>query len=109
MQAQADKTHFSEWCILELFGHQKMAGHVTQAPIGDFLRVDVYGPNDSEPVFTRMISPKAIYALNPCEEKVARLAAKQFQPQPISKWRMKQLLPPEPEADTFAADDDLAF
>ncbi|HEY0169427.1 MAG TPA: hypothetical protein VGB98_00120 [Pyrinomonadaceae bacterium] len=37
------KKTFDCWCVLELFGHVRLAGHVTEASIGgcSFLRVDV--------------------------------------------------------------------
>lgn len=64
---------FDQWCLLELFGHQKLAGRVSESQIagGNFLRVDV-PETASNPSFTRIINPSAIYAINPITEEVAR-------------------------------------
>lgn len=59
MEATEGQPQFDEWAIVELFGHQKIAGHVTQAPIGDMLRVDVH-QDDEKILYTRFINPKAI-------------------------------------------------
>ena len=39
----SDKNGFNEWALVELFGHQKIVGKVTEATLagGAFLRVDV--------------------------------------------------------------------
>lgn len=38
-----DTHKFESWCIVELFGHQRIAGLVTEQTIGgcNFVRVDV--------------------------------------------------------------------
>lgn len=87
-----DHPAFDEWAIIELFGHQKMAGHVTQAPIGDMLRVDVHDTADHV-IYTRFINPKAIYAINPVSAEVAIAVGKQFAQPPVSRWELPQLLP----------------
>ena len=39
----SDQEKFDQWAVVELFGHQQIAGRVTEASIGgcSFLRVDV--------------------------------------------------------------------
>lgn len=86
-----DTATFDEWCIVELFGHQKIAGHVQEASFGSFLRVDVY---DNETIlYTRFLNPKAIYAINPVSKEVAIAVGKQFAQPPVSRWDMQQVLP----------------
>lgn len=50
--------------VVELFGHQKMAGKVTEQSIGPstFVRIDVPETNH-QPAFTRLLNPSAIYAI----------------------------------------------
>ena len=93
---------FDEWAIVELFGHQRIVGRVTPAPIGDMLRVDVPGDNDTI-LYTRIINPKAIYAINPVSEEVAKTIAKKYVQPPIERWEITHLLP------TNKDDDDLGF
>lgn len=115
MEAQEGQPQFDEWAIVELFGHQKIAGHVTQAPIGDMLRVDVHESEDSI-LYTRFINPKAIYAINPVSSEVAILVGKQFAQPPVSRWDLQDILPKQvalPSHDDEKPfdddDDDLIF
>lgn len=65
--------NFNLWCIVELFGHNRIAGKCSEQSIAgnNFLRVDV--PTTSKQSgFTRFLSASAIYAINPVTEEVAR-------------------------------------
>ena len=66
---------FEEWAVVELFGHNRIAGKVSEATIGGcaFVRVDV--PETAKPAYTKYFGNGAIYAMTPCEEIVAKLAA----------------------------------
>jgi hypothetical protein len=80
---------FDSWAILELFGHRKLAGRVTEATLagGSFLRIDVPGL-DGETAATQFYGPSAIYAITPCEESVARRFAQDHQPAPVVRWEL---------------------
>jgi len=101
----AGNPQFDEWCIVELFGHQKMAGHVTQSPLGDMLRVDVHTDEDTI-LYTRFINPKAIYAINPVSQEVALLVGRQFAQPPVSRWELQDMLPKQPVATLPASQHD---
>lgn len=77
---------------MELFGHQKIVGQVTEAALagGAFLRVDVPGFNAS-PAFTRYFSPGAIYSINPITEAVARGLMDRYRNEPVSRYELPQL------------------
>ena len=66
---------FDHWCVVELFGHTKIAGRVTEQVIGGqaFVRVDVpeHGNNAA---FTKLYGSGAIYCMSPCSEAIARRA-----------------------------------
>ncbi|HEY7184334.1 MAG TPA: hypothetical protein VIC84_23060 [Blastocatellia bacterium] len=67
---------FEHWCLVELFGHQRIAGFVSEATIGGgaFIRVDVPNPHGEGDLYTRYFGPAAIYAINPTtKEEVFRL------------------------------------
>lgn len=75
------------FAVVELFGHTKMAGLVTEQSIGGatFVRVDV--PETKRQVgFTRLLNPSAIYAINPVTEDVMKFKAEQFHQAPIESW-----------------------
>lgn len=83
---------FEEWALLELFGHQRLAGRVTEATIGGgaFVRVDV--PDDKgRIVLTKFLNPSAIYAISPCDENVAVAAAQSIDAAPVKRYELKQL------------------
>lgn len=63
----ADK--FEQWAVVELFGHQVIAGMVSEQVIGGqgFVRVDVPAVNGSQ-AFTKFYGAGAIYAISPCDE-----------------------------------------
>lgn len=83
----ADK--FESWGIVELFGHQQIAGRISEATIGgcSFVRVDVPVADEAhmdEWRYTRYFGQGAIYALNPTSEAVARIKARSCQEPPFS-------------------------
>lgn len=91
------------WALVELFGHQKIVGKVTEASMagGAFLRVDVPSFNGS-PGFTRFFSPGAIYSINPVTEEVARALADQHRNEPVSRFELPQLA--EKSTDNYCPD-----
>jgi hypothetical protein len=83
-----DKAKFEEWAVVELFGHQRIAGKVSEATIGGcaFVRVDVPdvpGDDVDAPLrsrgYTKYFGNGAIYAMTPCDEDVARLAVAEIE------------------------------
>lgn len=98
-----EENKFESWAIVELFGHQQIAGLVTEQQVGgqSFVRVDV--PEvDGKPGFTKLYGSGAIYAMTPCSEEVARLAVERLAVRPISIWMPeinRQLPPPTIDED----------
>ena len=67
-----EQTKFEEWAVLELFGHQRLAGLVSEVQLGgaSFVRVDV--PEDGKKKgwkLTKMYNPSAIYSIAPVTEE----------------------------------------
>ncbi len=96
---------FDSWAIIEIMGHQRLAGHVTEQAVAGsaLLRVDVpevtteprWGnPGETIPAFTTFISSGSIYRMTPCTEEVAMAAIKQFRERPITCVAMPKALPP---------------
>lgn len=88
------------WAIVELFGHQKIAGEVSEEALagGSFLRVDVPAEGDYV-AFTRFYGASAVYSITPVSEEVARLACRQIAPKPMTIWvpELQRIAPPEVE------------
>lgn len=81
------KTTLETWAIVELFGHTTVAGYITEQSIGGgaFIRVDV--PDiDGQPGFTKFYGDKAIYAITPTTEEVARIAVERLRVRPVTHF-----------------------
>lgn len=85
------KDKFQIWGIVELFGHSKIAGELTEQNIAgaNMLRVDV-PETESNPSFTRFLNHAAIYAINPTDKETATFVAKNLNNKPIDSWDIKQ-------------------
>lgn len=90
---------FEQWAIVELFGHQRIAGHVTEQTIGgsSFVRIDVPACESTEfaeaaQPFTKLFGQGAIYAISFVDEAAAKYVARQIRTQPIDTYSLKQAL-----------------
>ncbi len=83
----SDQEGFVGWAIVELFGHKRLAGHVSSQVVagGSLVRIDVpETPADTRPVtqaYTKLVGVAAIYGITPVTEDVARRAARE-----IERW-----------------------
>jgi len=98
---------FAGWYIVELMGHRRLAGYVTEQTIAGagFLRIDVPGPEmDSAealtPIATQFFAPSSVYAMTPTTEAMARRVALASRPEPVKQWE----LPPTPALPSRTAD-----
>jgi len=84
---------FDLWCVVELFGHTKIAGRCTEQNIAgaNMLRVDV-PETDKQPAFTKLFGSGAIYAINPVDEVTCKAMAERIQTKPIDSWDFNQVL-----------------
>lgn len=83
-----DTPGFQQWCVVELFGHQRYAGLLTQAdwPPG-FGRLDIPATPGHEAV-TQLVNPSSIYRLTPTTETIATAVAAQCRPEPVHRWEL---------------------
>lgn len=84
---------FEEWVIMEMFGHIRLAGKVTEATIlggHSLLRLDI--PDKDGKFVTQFLGPGSIFRMTPCNEDVARKVASQCQPEPVHRWEMPELI-----------------
>jgi hypothetical protein len=80
------------FAIVELFGHAVVAGKVIEQTVGSstFVRIDV-PETKTQPAFTRIVNPSAIYALNPVTEEVMVLRAESLNQKPIESWDIRKM------------------
>lgn len=62
------------WMMVEIFGHTKIAGRVTERKIGTAVMIQVDVPKGMEKEFshTQMFGPAAIFSMTPTSEKWCR-------------------------------------
>lgn len=75
------------WAIVEIMGHKRYAGYVSEEVLGgaSFVRVDVPDQNGCK-AFSKMFGAQSIYCITPVSEDAAKAAASQFKEQPLSEW-----------------------
>ena len=93
-----EQPKIEQWAVVELFGHQKIAGLLTEATIGgcSFVRVDVPENGDS-PGFTKLYGNGAIYAISFVTEDIARRAASYYEVKPVQSYELPKLTMRTPE------------
>lgn len=87
-----NKEKFDQWALVELFGHQKIVGRVTEATLagGAFLRVDVPAMGENK-AYTRFYGPGAIYSINPVTEEIAMGLLQSYRNEPVSRFDLPQI------------------
>jgi len=75
------------WALVELFGHQRIAGKVVEAEIGGghLIRVEVPAVKGREPL-TKYYNVKAVYGITPVDEPTARRMAEDIDPSPVNSY-----------------------
>jgi len=117
-----EKQAFEQWATLELFGHKKLAGKISEQVIGgcSFVRVDVPRTAACGP-FTKLFGQGAIYGILFVDEETAMAAAVMMAEKPIDEWSARKMIEGLPAApcagrlvdaefvDPFSDDDDEAI
>jgi len=96
---------FDQWAIVDVMGHQRYVGRVTEQVIAGtgFVRVDVPGTDKVKP-WTKLIGTSSIYAITPVSEEIARAMAQNRQSEPIQAYELTPRL--TAQASLFDSDDD---
>lgn len=121
----AEETKFSAWAILEVMGHVKLAGLVSEQVIAGhaFVRIDVPDVPGAD-AFTRFFGAGSIYSITPVAEPIAREYAGHLQASPVTIYgdsalaralrqpalpMPERVRPARPMPDDEIYDDDPAF
>lgn len=96
-------TGFEGWAIVELMGHRKLAGNVTEVTIAGaaMLRLDV----PSDPPVTQFYGGSAIYCITPTTEELARRIAANSRPTPVHAYELPAPRPVGPRIPRESFDD----
>lgn len=94
---------FEAWVVIELLGHRRHAGRVSEQQIAGatFLRVDI--PLNNGQDLTQFYGPGSVYCITPVTEEVARSVARNNQPQPIHQWELPS------RVDSHVSGDDTPY
>lgn len=107
MPETQEQDKFEAWGLLELFGHQRLAGRLSEQTIGGchFIRVDVPAVGDV-PEYTRFFTQGAIYGMTITSEQVAKAIAAGLRARPVQPYELPRApaLPDVPEEEGFIDD-----
>lgn len=105
MSEKQDK--FEAWGLLEMFGHQRLAGLLTEQTIGGchFIRIDVPEVEGVQG-YTRFFTNGAIYGMTITTEEVARGLAANLRARPVQAYELRSVEPARQIAHNEPADDD---
>ncbi len=87
------------WVILELFGHRRLAGYLSEVELAGstFLRLTIPDADPTKPPrATQDYQPTAVYGITWTTEEVARKVAARSQPAPVAQWELDR-----PAAEEF--------
>jgi hypothetical protein len=94
-----DGQKFEQWALVELFGHQRIAGRVSEQTIGggSFVRVDVpelpaAGDKVATQAVTKLFGPAAIYGITFLDEAAAMVFVRQIRTQPMDEWSLRRAM-----------------
>jgi hypothetical protein len=101
---------FKSWGLLELFGHQRLAGELSEQTIGGchFIRIDVPALDDI-PTYTRYFTQGAIYGMTPMAEATARKLANYLRAVPVNAYELREKSTPMLTSARVDDDDDREF
>lgn len=93
-----DVKSFDAWGIVEIMGHDRIAGRITEQAVGGcaFVRVDVPAVNGRD-AYTRLFGPGAIFSVSVTSEDTAKMAATQFRSSPMAEWDARRLIQSQPQ------------
>lgn len=114
---------FAEWAVIEIMGHKRFAGYVTEQSVGgaSFIRVDVpdieLKTGDQLPAFSKLFGASSIYCITPTTREAALAFAESIRAESFHRYELPKLgnvrtasnlHEIDPDDITFDDDDDSA-
>ncbi len=83
------ETKFEEWAIVDVMGHQRYVGKVTEQVIAGcgFVRVDI-PKTETTQAWTKLVGTGSIYAITPVSEDITRAMAARSQKDPVQAFEL---------------------
>jgi hypothetical protein len=80
---------FEGWAIIELMGHRKLGGYLSEQTIAGaaFVRIDVVNI-DGTAIATQFYSASAVYCITPTTQDVATAFGTNHKPEPVTRWEL---------------------
>lgn len=103
----SQEAKFDEWAIVDVMGHQRYVGRVTEQVIAGtgFVRVDVPATEKVQ-AWTKLIGTGSIYAITPVTEEIAKAMAENRQAEPIKAFELTPRLTSQASIPFDPYDDD---
>ena len=85
----SNEDRFDTWAIVELLGHRRLVGKASEQEIAGtgFLRIDVPSEEGATRQ-THLVNPSSVYCITPVSEEAAKLAARNANPDPVTRWEL---------------------
>lgn len=101
MESEPQADQVDGWALVEIFGHDKIAGRISTRKFGTevMFQVDVPGEGTAFE-FTRLLNPKSIFAIQPTSEDWCRRFAQ------FARSQAKPILPYVPTAKQLGQGED---
>jgi hypothetical protein len=78
-----------KWCVLELMGHVRLAGYVTEVQLAGFGMLHVAIPNDEGGFWEQHVPPASLYRMTTVAEDIARMVAKDSPGMPVQEYHVR--------------------
>lgn len=90
MTDQEQPAPFKTWAILELMGHIRLGGMVSEeVRFGTTMgRIDIPGEKEEEWTATQYFGGGSVYRVTPCTEETARAVAASNRPRPSHTYQL---------------------
>lgn len=97
---------FHQYAIVEVFGHQRFAGLVTEQNVAGhgYVRIDVPAVG-AQSAFTKLLAHSSIFSITPVTEDVAKRAAQNFRAAPVNVFDL-QPRETQRQIEDWGGDDD---
>lgn len=109
MNVEPIQTPVEFWAVVELMGHQRIAGRLTEHTLAgsSFIRIDVpegqYADGSPRQTQTFLQSPGSIYRVRLVDQACAMLAAAEIRVDPFSEYSLSQQIAKLNQAATHRA------
>lgn len=99
---------FDCYAIVDVMGHQRYIGRVTEQVIAGqgFVRVDI-PKTDKVQAWTKLIGTSSIYAITPVSEEIAKAMANRSQAEPVLAYELTPRLVSQANMFDEQYDDDV--